>query len=46
MDPKEILVLFSTESHSIVAAQAVGVPEDLQLPDDIDGAHLRTFLAT
>lgn len=46
MDLKELQVLFSTESHSIMAAQAVGMPEDLQLPDDIDGAHLRTFLAT
>lgn len=46
MDPKEVLVLFPTYSHSIMAAQAVGMPEDLQLSDDIDGAHLRIFLAT
>lgn len=29
-----------------MAAWAVGMPEDLQLSDDIDGAHLQMFLAT
>lgn len=45
-DPKEILVLNPAESHSVMAVWAVGMPEDLQLSDDIDGAHLQTFVAT